>query len=112
MSEQRILNLKEQERLAYIQGNTSLAMAFGDQIEALEDTAKVSEIKGRAEEAYQYLLGEDFMQDLIDTVRQMSTQRVTKDDVKNLVNVMEDFQMCKFNESDCAREELNKIINA
>jgi hypothetical protein len=115
MNKEQITRFREQERLAYIQGDIVLACALGDRIEALRYAVKVpevSEIKTCAEEAYQYIIGEDFMHDLIEIVRKMSNQSVTKEDMKNLVNVMEDFQTSIVNEAGCAREELNKIINA
>ena len=105
-----MLTLQEQERMNYVQGNTTQSTLLALAEDARVNSANVDAAIAHIDAAVRCLPGEDFLVNIIERVIAMSEQRVTKDDVAKLAAMLEDFQMEMHYQVDHARSKLHSAL--
>ena len=106
------MTYKEQERLAYISGQTKTAELLGTLGEYDRTKSGAGGAINHIEKARNCLPGEDFLVPFMDRMRDIAQRRVTKQDLLDLINEMEDFQNMLHGDFDYARDELQNAMNA
>lgn len=106
------MTYEEQERLAYISGQTKTAELLGVMVGYDRTQSGAEGAIKHIEEARYLLPDEDFLAPFMDKMRDVAQRRVTKQDLLDLINEMEDFQNMLHGEFDYARDELQNAMRA
>lgn len=106
------LSEAEIERMAYANGDVYTANLYA-QIDDLENnSADMDSAATHIKEAIYSLPGEDFLVCLMEKMRSMAIRRITKQDMLDLINDVEDLQNQVHGGIDYARGELYDALKA
>lgn len=106
------MSLKEQERIAYTTGNTELAFTLRQADDYEQSASKSEEAAKQLEEAISCIPDEDFLQEFITKLQNMSKSRVTKESVMELATELEEFQKEIAGNFEYMRDELKQASEA
>lgn len=107
-----MLTIDEQERLAYVTGDTDKAALLAQVAGQEQMQERLSSVDAYLQDAAATVPGEDFMQDLIDEARAMAKGRITKAEMLAFVERLESFQSEKAGEFEYLSEQIKEARSA